>query len=206
MKKFVLTAVAVAVLMSAAGAVVALRGQSSDELSELKARVARLEAKEEVLSVFNQYLYGLDTGFGEDILDTFAEDAILDVPNFPGADHDDLHFEGRDDLAPLYANYGRGEPRIGGGHHTANIAVNVRPDLTRADVSSYFMTPGGSGAQGGRYEGVMRKDTDGKWRWETLTITSAWGFRAEHTETTTESVSAEKYSPRGGHHAAYQSR
>ena len=203
MKKLVFTAIAIAVLMSAAGTVVALRGQSSDELGELRARVARLEAKEEVLSTFNQYLYGLDTGFGEDILDSFAEDAILDVPNFGG---DDLHFEGRDDLAPLYANYDRDEPRIGGGHHTANIAVNVRPDLTRADVSSYFMTPGGGGAGGGRYEGVMRKDTDGKWRWETLTITSAWGFRAEHTVTTTESVSAEKYSPRGGHHAAYQSR
>jgi opacity protein-like surface antigen len=122
MKKLVLTAVAIAVLMSAASAVVALRGQSSDELGELRARVARLEAKEEVLSTFNQYLYGLDTGFGEDILDSFAEDAILDVPNFGG---EDLHFEGRDAIAPLYASYGEGEPRVGGGHHTANIAVNV---------------------------------------------------------------------------------
>ena len=205
MKKLVLTAVAIAVLMSAAGAVVALRGQSSDELGELRARVARLEAKEMVLSTFNQYLYSLDTGFGEDILDTFAEDAILDVPNFPGAGGDDLHFEGRDAIAPLYASYGEGEPRVGGGHHTANIAVNVHFDLTRADVSAYFMTPGGGGIGGGRYEGVMRLDADGKWRWETLTITSSFGFRAEHAERTTESVSVD-YSPFGGHHAAYQSR
>ena len=205
MKKLVLTAIAIAVLMSAAGAVVALRGQSSDEeLGELRARVARLEAKEMVLSTFNQYLYGLDTGFGEDILDTFAEDAVLDVPNY-GADGEDLHFEGRDDLAPLYANFGRDGPRIAGGHHSSNIAVNVRLDLTRADVSSYFMTPGGSGVGGGRYEGVMRLDDDGKWRWETLSITSSYGFRAEHAERTTESVSVD-YSPFGGHHAAYQSR
>ena len=215
MKKLLLAAVVIPVLLGTLAAFAipvlldagtATGGQSSDELDELKARVARLEAKEEVLSTFNQYLYGMDTGFGEDILDTFAEDAILDVPNFPGQNHEDLHFEGRDEIAPLYANYGRGEPRIGGGHHTANIAVNVRLDLTRADVSAYFMTPGGGGAGGGRYEGVMRKDTDGKWRWETFTITSGWGFRAENAVTTTESVSAEKYSPRGGRHAAYQSR
>ena len=203
MKKLVLTAVAIAVLVSAAGACrSAVRGESSDELGDLRARVARLEAKEMVLSTFNQYLYGLDTGFGEDILDVYTEDAILDVPNFGG---EDLHFEGRDAIAPLYASYGEGEPRIGGGHHTANIAVNVHLDLTRADVSSYFMTPGGSGVGGGRYEGVMRLDDDGKWRWETLTITSSFGFRAEHAERTTESVSVD-YSPFGGHHAAYQSR
>lgn len=83
MKKLVLAVVAIAVLMSAASAVMALGGQPSDELDALQARVARLEAKEEVLSAFNQYLYGIDTGLGEDILDTFAEDAILDVPNFP---------------------------------------------------------------------------------------------------------------------------
>ena len=27
--------------------------------------------------------YGIDTGFKDDILDIFAEDAVLDVPNFP---------------------------------------------------------------------------------------------------------------------------
>ena len=136
MKKLVLTAVAIAVLMSAAGACrSAVRGESSDELGDLRARVARLEAKEMVLSTFNQYLYGLDTGFGEDILDVYTEDAILDVPNFGG---EDLHFEGRDAIAPLYASYGEGEPRVGGGHHTANIAVNaprVMPCAERRPLS-----------------------------------------------------------------------
>ena len=41
----------------------------SDELQALKARIARLEAKEAVLSAFNRYLYSLDTGFGDDIID-----------------------------------------------------------------------------------------------------------------------------------------
>ena len=66
----------------------------SNELESLQLRVARLEAKEAVQSAFNRYLYCLDTGFGDDIVDCYTEDAILDVPNFPGAGGQDLHFEG----------------------------------------------------------------------------------------------------------------
>jgi hypothetical protein len=58
-------------------------GGDNEETRTRRTRVARLEAKEEVLSAFNQYLYGIDTGFKDDILDIFAEDAVLDVPNFP---------------------------------------------------------------------------------------------------------------------------
>jgi len=174
----------------------------SDELEALRARVARLEAKEGVLSTLNRYLYSLDTGFGDDIIDCYTDDAVLDVPNFPGAGGDDLHFEGREEIAPLYAPYAAREKSIGGGHHTANIAVNVAVDLTRAEVSSYFMTSSPGGVQGGRYEGVMRHEPDGNWRWESLSITSAWGWRAAEFETISEPVSL-KYSPFGGHHAAY---
>ncbi len=174
----------------------------SDELEALRARVARLEAKEAVLSTFNRYLYSLDTGFGDDIIDCYTEDAVLDVPNFPEADGQDLHFEGRAEIAPLYAPYGQREPGIGGGHHSANIAVNVDPDCQHAQVSAYFMTAVANGIQGGRYEGVMRCEGDGQWRWQSLTITSAWGWRARDYETVSEPVSLQ-YSPFGGRHAAY---
>ena len=174
----------------------------SNELEALAARIARLEAKEAVLSTLNRYLYSLDTGFGDDIIDCYTEDAVLDVPNFPDAGGKDLHFEGRSEIAPLYAPYGEREPGIGGGHHTANVAVNVAPDLTRAEVSAYFMTSAANGVQGGRYEGVMRNEPDGTWRWETLSITSAWGWRATEFETISQPVSLQ-YSPFGGRHAAY---
>src|SRR5210317_959509 len=117
----------------------------SDELKALQDRVARLEAKEAVLSTFNRYLYSLDTGFGDDIIDCYTEDAVLDVPTFPDAGGQDLHFEGRAEIAPLYAPYGEREPGIGGGHHSANIAVNVAVDLTRAEVTAYFMTAAANG-------------------------------------------------------------
>ena len=57
----------------------------SEGIEELRARVARLEAKEAVLSALNRYLYSLDTGFGDDIIDCYTEDSVLDVPNFPDA-------------------------------------------------------------------------------------------------------------------------
>ena len=174
----------------------------SDELQALKARIARLEAKEAVLSAFNRYLYSLDTGFGDDILDCYTDDAVLDVPNFPGAGGDDLHFEGRAEIAPLYAPYAEGQKGIRGGHHSANIAINVAPDLKSAEVTAYFMTNTANGVQGGRYEGVMHAGADGQWRWQTLAITSAWGWQVKDFETVSEPVGLE-YSPFGGRHAAY---
>ncbi len=172
------------------------------EVDELRRRVLRLEAKEAVLSAFNRYLYSLDTGFGDDILDCYTEDAQLSVPNFPGAGGKDLRFEGRKEIAKLYAPYGERESRIGGGHHSANVAINVSPDIQRAELSAYFMTSTASGVQGGRYEGVLRPEADGHWRFESLAITSAWGWRARDVETVSDSVGLE-HSPFAGHHAAY---
>ena len=174
----------------------------SNELEELRLRVARLEAKEAVLSTFNRYLYSLDTGFGDDIVDCYTEDAILDVPNFPEAGGQDLHFEGRAEIEPLYAPYGNGPKGIRGGHHSANLAVNVAHDLGTADVTAYFMTSTPNGVQGGRYEGSMRRCADGQWRWQKLAITSAWGWKAKEFETVSEPVGLE-HSPFGGRHAAY---
>jgi len=174
----------------------------NDEIEDLLHRVARLEAKEAVLSTLNRYLYSLDTGFGDDIIDCYTEDAILDVPNFPGAGGDDLHFEGRAEIAPLYAPYAEATPGIRGGHHSANVAVNIADDLESADLSAYFMTSTPNGVQGGRYEGTMRLDADGSWRWVYLAITSAWGWTATNFETVSEPVGLE-YSPFGGRHVAY---
>ena len=174
----------------------------TSELEKLTQRVARLEAKESVLSTFNRYLYCLDTGFADELIDCYAEDATLDVPNFPPAGGDDLHFEGREQIAPLYAPYGERPPSIRGGHHSSNIAINVAHDLKTADVTAYFMTSNASGVQGGRYEGVMRHDSDGVWRWYTLVITSAWGFTATEFETISEPVGLE-HSPFGGHPIQY---
>lgn len=151
----------------------------SDELAarvaSLEAEVARLRAREAITATFNQYLYGLDTGHGDAILDTYAEDAVLDVVNFP-PDGVDMHFEGREAMKPLYAPYAERPSLIGGGHTSSNIAIEVDDGATGASLTSYFTTTSNRGVQGGRYEGTLRLDDDGKWRFTTLAIISAWGF------------------------------
>jgi hypothetical protein len=148
-------------------------------IAALEAEIARLHAKEGVTATFNRYLYGLDTGYPEDVLDAYADDAVLDVINFP-PEGVDMHFEGRDAIAPLYASYAE-RKRIAGGHNAANVAIAVGPGNTTASLTAYFTTTHNLGAQGGRYEGDLRLDPDGRWRFTRLDIISAWGFRAETT-------------------------
>lgn len=151
-----------------------------DRIAALEAEVARLRAREQITATFNQYLYSLDTAFGDGILDAYAEDCVLDVINFP-PDGIDMHFEGRDAMRPLYEPYGDRESLIAGGHTSSNIAIAVADDATTASLTAYFTTTANKGIQGGRYEGTLRLDPDGKWRFVTLAIISAWGFRPEAT-------------------------
>lgn len=167
-------------------------------MSDLEARVAaledevaRLRAREGITAAFNQYLYSLDTAFGDSLLDVYAEDCVLDVLNFP-PDGVDMHFEGRDAMRPLYEPYGNRESVIAGGHTTSNIAISVDDGATTASITAYFTTTSNRGVQGGRYEGTMRLEDDGKWRFATLAIISAWGFHPKDVHEVSVAVPIER--------------
>ena len=147
-------------------------------IADLETEVRQLRARERVVAAFNKYLYSLDTAFGDGILDAYAEDCVLDVLNFP-PDGVDMHFEGREAMRQLYDPYGARESVIAGGHNAANVAIAMGDDATTASLTAYFTTTGNRGVQGGRYEGTLRLDPDGEWRFVTLAIISAWGFRPE---------------------------
>jgi ketosteroid isomerase-like protein len=168
---------------------------STDDLAarvaDLEAEVARLRAREAIVATFNQYLYSLDTGFGDAILDAYAEDCVLDVLNFP-PDGIDMHFEGRDAMRPLYEPYGSREKLIAGGHTSSNIAIAVSDDARTASLTAYFSTTSNKGVQGGRYEGTMRLDPDGRWRFTTLAIISAWGFHPNDAKKVSDPVPIER--------------
>ena len=70
-------------------------------------------------------------------------------------------------------------------------------DLLRKNIRRHLST-----RRHQRHEGVMRREADGLWRWETLSITSAWGWRALQYETVSDPVGLE-HSPFGGRHVAY---
>ena len=158
----------------------------------LEAEVRRLRAREGVLATFNQYLYGLDTSFADDILDAFGADAVLDVINFP-PDGRDMHFEGRDAMRSLFEPYGARESAIAGGHNSTNVAIAVADDARSAALTAYFTTTRPKGVQGGRYEGTLAQDVNGKWRFTTLAIISAWGWTADVTKVS-DPVSIERSS------------
>ena len=175
----------------------------SDEIAALKARVARLEAESAVRSTFNEYLYNLDCNYLDGILNAFAEDAHLLVVNFPPGTMKNLEFNGREEIKPLYADHSAAGPRLSGGHHAANIAVNVAPDCSSAELSAYFMTSGGQPSiQGGMYQATLRPDGD-KWRISDYRIMSNWGWRPKDGEKTTDALPAD-VAKRGGKPPVYE--
>tara|TARA_Y100000992_G_scaffold272105_1_gene213459 strand:+ start:277 stop:807 length:531 start_codon:yes stop_codon:yes gene_type:complete len=159
-------------------------------ITQLEREVRQLRAKEGAIAAFNQYLYGIDTGFIPDILDAFSENAILDVINFP-PDGVDMHFEGRSEMEPLYQRYQSRSGIISGGHNATNISLIVDDDSKKASLTSYFTTTRPGGIQGGRYEGFLSYEDDGKWRFSQLSIISAWGWTAE-TQQLSDSVNADR--------------
>jgi len=143
----------------------------SDVLEDLLARVARIEAKEAVMSTFNQYLHYLDGEFVEDLIALFAPDARLEIMEYPPGTGENVECNGRDEILPIYAEH-RG---IMSRHHSANVTVNIRPDGKTADLSAYFMTAIHFGGTGGIYEATLEVK-DGKWLFTWLRISSNWGW------------------------------
>ncbi len=175
-------------------------------LAAAEARLARLEAKEAVLSTFNQYLYSLDVGYPEELVDSvFTADAVLEVINFPPGSMKDLKFTGRDEIAPLYRDHTKEAPAVQGGHHATNIAIDVSLDATTAQLSAYFMTSTGSVGylQGGQYQAEAVPDGDG-WKFRHYRILSGWGWRVDPAQLTavTDTIPAER-AWRGGRPAVY---
>jgi len=166
-----------------------------DRLATVEARLARLEAKESVLSTFNQYLYSLDVGYPQELVDeVFTADAVLTVVNFPPGTMQNLLMTGRDEILPLYDRHTQVAPAVQGGHHASNIGVDVNADATSALLSAYFMTStAATGALGGgQYQGEAVPD-GGKWRFRRLRIVSGWGWRVPKDQiiAVTDSVPAE---------------
>jgi SnoaL-like domain len=161
-------------------------------LAAAEGRLARLEAKEAVLSTFNQYLYLLDVGYPAEV---FTADAVLEVINFPPGSMADLLLTGHAEIKPLYDGHTRAAPAIQGGHHASNIAIDVALDGMSAELSAYFMTSTGAVGyvQGGQYQGVAVPD-GGKWRFRSYRIISGWGWRVagEHVRAVTEPLPAER--------------
>jgi hypothetical protein len=155
-----------------------------EEVADLRRRLARLEAKEEVLATFNAYTYSIDVGTVDTLFDrVFAPDATLQLVNFPPGTMRDSTLVG-DQIRELYERFEAGPPFVKGGHHTTNVGVHVAEDLSSAELSAYFLTSRPKGVQGGMYRVRLVPTDAGRWVVAEMQITSAWGWEADTTATT----------------------
>lgn len=166
----------------------------NEELADLRARVARLEAKDAMREIFNRYLYSLDLDRAEEVLACFADDAVLNVLNFPPGSGKDLRLVGPEGIRPLYDRHAGGsEPMVKGGHHGANVSVSVSEDGTHGDLSAYFLTAVGvrGFVQGGMYQIRAAQRAEG-WRITEMNIISGWGWSVADVAPVTEPVAASR--------------
>jgi hypothetical protein len=149
----------------------------ASELADLRARVRRCEAIEVCRGRFNEYLYYLDGGHLEDLIDLFGDDIRLELMNFPPGTGGDLHYTGLDEIRKLYAAF------IGEGarHHSANVSVVLNEAVDRADMIAYFQTALEYALTGGIYE-LQLEPRLATWKITRMRISSTWGWAIPHSD------------------------
>lgn len=150
---------------------------SNEELAELRARVERCEAIEACRSRFNAYLYYLDGGHLEELIDLFADDVRLELMNFPPGSGGNPHYTGLEEVRGLYAKFA-GE---GARHHSANVSVVLSEAGDRAELIAYFQTALEFALTGGIYE-LHLEPRGGAWRITWMRISSTWGWAVPHSD------------------------
>jgi SnoaL-like domain len=147
-----------------------------DEFASLRARLERIEAAEACRGRFNAYLYYLDAGHLDDLLGLFADDARLELQNFPPGTGGNLHYTGHDAIRKLYAAF-VGE---GARHHSANVSVVPSEALDRIEITAYFLTAIEYTLTGGIYELQLQQTGHANWQISRMRISSTWGWAIPH--------------------------
>ena len=161
---------------------------SSTELVDLRARLARLEAAEEVRSVLHRYACLIDIGLLDELVtEVLAPDVTLHLINFPPGDQGDVELSGIDEVKALYAQRLPATPTLAGGHHMTNLNVAVSQDASTAEASAYFLFTGRPVAQGGLYQARLAC-FDRRWKILEMNILSTWGWIPSATEPVTDAV------------------
>jgi hypothetical protein len=148
-----------------------------DEIAGLRRRVERIEAIEACRLHFNAYLYHLDAGHVDDLLGLFADDARLELQNFPPGSGGNLHYTGADEIRALYAAFA-GE---GARHHSANVSVVPSETLDQIEMTAYFHTTIEYALTGGIYE-LQLQPRLASWQISRMRISSTWGWAIPHTD------------------------
>ncbi|MBW2399943.1 MAG: nuclear transport factor 2 family protein [Deltaproteobacteria bacterium] len=148
-----------------------------DDFANLRRRVERIEAIEACRGRFNAYLHYLDAGHLEDLLGLFADDARLELRNFPPGTGGNLLYTGPNEIRDLYAAF-VGE---GARHHSANVSVVPSEALDQVEVTAYFLTTIEYTLTGGIYE-LQLQPRGATWQVSRMRISSTWGWAVPHSD------------------------
>ncbi len=148
-----------------------------DEIADLRRRVERIEAVETCRGRFNAYVYSLDAGHLEDLLGLFADDARLELQNFPPGTGGNLVYTGPEEIRGLYSAF-VGE---GARHHCANVSAIASEAVDRVEIAAYFHTAIEYALTGGIYELQLQPRLD-TWQISRMRISSTWGWAVPHSD------------------------
>jgi hypothetical protein len=136
------------------------------DVTELAARIGRIEAVMAVQRAHNDYFYLLDSGRTDELLDLYTEDVSWSASNIPFGSGKSLALIGRAQVRPIVERLGYGGFR----HHGLNIDITVDESAEAATSSSYMLVISRSPEVadsimllGGLYEGTWTRDAD-RWR------------------------------------------
>ena len=143
------------------------RTSPGDQIAALQARVARLEAERDVLSVIYRYGHAIDYGDEADWLDCFLPDAEYDL-RWPGPDGAELRFRGTADLKEFFRGHTHA-PEAWHKHLVVKPIVEIAPDGLSATSRCYVLrVDHWKGAREitafGRYHDRLVRCEDGRWR------------------------------------------
>ena len=129
-------------------------------MTDVEARLQRLEDERAILDRLYAYAYSLDYGDRDEWIDCWTETAVLEWPHET--------FEGRERIGEAFDGHSHAPEAF---HKHLLVEPRVRLDGDRATAQSYFSrlndSPDGPVIRSfGRYRDVLVRDDDGAWRFE----------------------------------------
>src|SRR5262249_14307058 len=152
---------------------------------------------------FNEYLYNLDFGHVDALLDVFTEDATWVLVNFPPAGSGTrTELKGRQAISTWYAPTSASNT-FGAGHYVTNVEVRVAKDCSSAQLKAYFhqphyLVPRGlpRGLLGGMYDLRLVSQPD-KWRIADFRDFVSWAWKPTSAESLAYGLPLETFSDAG---------
>jgi ketosteroid isomerase-like protein len=141
---------------------------ATDDLQDLARRLAAIEEERAVLRRLHAYAHAIDYGDEAGWVDCFCEDGVFDIRGRGGTDGYTRKVSGRAALAEFVSFHSRA-PEAYHKHCIVEPQITVDGDTAHAESYLFVMVDVETEPVVrvfGRYVDTLRKEPDGKWRFE----------------------------------------